>query len=98
MAYRIEYDTGAGKYEIHPERKSLGPWLTAGWLALFLLLTHLFWPAGEAALRDFLIPGDDAVTVLAAKRLAENLKEGTTLVEAAEIFCRDILAGAKIGN
>ena len=98
MAYRIEYDCGVGKYEVFPEQKSRIPALTAGALTVFLLLTHLFWPAGDALIQDFLIPGEDAVTIAAAQTLAENLKEGASLGEAAEIFCREILACAEMGN
>ena len=93
---RVRYR--AGKYEIIPEQKSRIPALTAGALVVFLLLTHLFWPAGDAAIRDFLIPGEDAVTLRAAKTLVENLKEGTALGEAAEAFCREILTGAQLQN
>ena len=93
MAYRIAYDDGEGKYEILETKKSRIPELTAGALAACLLLTHLFWPSGEAALRDLFIPGEDAVTIRAAQALTDCLKQGGGMQEAAEVFCREILEG-----
>ena len=91
MGYRIEYDSGEGKYQVLPERKSRVPAFTTAALAGFLLMTHLFWPAGEDAIRDFLIPGEDAVTIAAAECMAAELREGASLQDALESFCRQII-------
>ncbi len=89
MSYRIEYHHGAGKYEIREERKVIPGILTT--FALFLALTFAFWPEGAAALRDMLIPGNDAVTVQAFQTLAQNLKSGTPIPDAVESFCQFVI-------
>lgn len=98
MSYRIAYDTGAGKYEIIPQRKSRLPVLTAAALTGFLLLTHLFWPAGDAALRDFLIPGEDDVTLRAVQTMARELRCGAPFSDTVENFCREIIENAKASD
>lgn len=89
MSYRIEYDHRAGKYEIREERKVFPGILTA--FAMFLALTFAFWPEGAAALRDMLIPGNDAVTVQAFQTLAENLNSGISIPDAVEAFCHFVI-------
>ena len=91
MGYRIEYDRGEGTYQVLPEGKSRVPAFTAAALAGFLLLTHLLWPAGDAAIREFLIPGEDSVTIEAVECMAAELREGASLQDALEEFCRRII-------
>ena len=98
MGYRIQYDSGEGKYQILEETKSRLPALTAGVLAGFLLLTHLFWPKGDAAIRDFLIPGEDKVTIAAAESMAQELRDGASLSRALEVFCRQVMESVPDSN
>lgn len=95
MGYRIEYDHGECKFQVLKENRSRLPGLTAGALAAFLILTHLFWPAGDSAIQDFLIPGDDVVTRKAAQTMVQELREGASLTQAVEVFCREIIDSAE---
>ncbi len=93
MSYRIEYSTGCMERKAISKRKRRWPGI-AGALGLFLVLTVLFWPQGRAALRDFLLPGNPAVTADALKNLAADLQSGESLSEAATAFCQQIIEGS----
>lgn len=93
MAYRIEYGAPfEGKQTIKSGwGRAAGMALVC--FALFLLLTELFWPEGRAALREALIPGDNAVTAGAFDELVRNVRAGEAFSDAAAEFCREILYG-----
>ncbi len=91
MSYRIEYDIGAGKYEIRTQRRN---WpLIIAVSAAGLLLGACFAPEFAAGLRSFLIPGEDAVTVQAFAAMTDDLRSGAGLWEAVEAFCRQVIHG-----
>lgn len=98
MAYRIEYDTKVGKYEIRQNPPTGFPVLLAAVLVLFLAVTFLFWEDGAAVLKDVLIPGDDAVTILALQTMTEELKSGVPVRDALAAFCSDVIHGAEISH
>lgn len=81
-------------YEIHygPGKKRRGGW--AGLAAMLLVLTFLavgiLWPQGAQRLRDFLTPGDPAVTTAALEDFAEELRGGTPVMEAVKELARRI--------
>ena len=95
MGYRIEYDLGQKKRYIIKFRWERAAAMTAGCLALFGLLTNLYWPAGARALREFLIPGDTAVTGQAFEAMVEDIRSGTDISDAVTVFCREILEHAE---
>lgn len=94
MAYRIEYDSRNQKYEITSPKRTCFPGLLLGAVTAFFLLTASFWPEGWAALRDIMIPGDDAVTLQALECMSDNLRNGMELGDAITSFCREIMDGA----
>ena len=94
MGYIISYH-GADSVKIPTvPRRSRMLSLTLGFFLAFLLLTRLFWPAGSAKLRQFLIPGDPDVTGHAAALLVEELRTGEPAGEAIKAFCSEILSYA----
>lgn len=91
MGYRIDYGQPSDrKYPVLSSRRPL-PALLCGALALFVLLTSLYWPEGREALRDLLIPGDAAVTAEAFAAMLENVRAGEDVQDAVTVFCREIL-------
>lgn len=95
MGYMIAYDgsdTGK-KYTVC--RRSRLPELTFGFFLAFLLLTRLFWPAGAAQLRQFLLPGDPDVTQQAVTVLVQDLRAGEPVGDAVKAFCSEILIHAE---
>lgn len=96
MAYRIEYDSRGGKYEIKKDKPSRLPVLAAAAFLLFLLFTFQFWDAGAEVIRDLLIPGDREVTVRAWDHMTDDLRSGAGLQDAFAAFCAEVLDGAGI--
>lgn len=95
MGYRIEYDTGNQKYEVHQVAAWRFPLMAAGAFIGFLLLTWAFWPEGAELIREAMIPGDNAQTVQALQGMAEELRGGASIRDAVTAFCREIIAGAQ---
>lgn len=94
MAYRIEYDSFNQKFEISSPVRSRFPGLLIGAVTAFFLITATFWPEGWSALRDIMIPGDDAVTLQALECMSDNLRSGMALEDAITSFCREVIDGA----
>ena len=90
MGYRVEYET-VRKVRRMEQKTARLPAMIAAALILFFILVGFFWPEGKEALRNFLIPGDPAVTVAALEGLAEELETGAELGDALENFCRTVL-------
>jgi len=93
MSYRVEYQP-AGQAKKGGSRLIA---LTALCLLLFLLLLNGFWPRGAQVLREWVLPGDAAVTAAALEELAVELKSGEPISGALEDFCRRVMAEAEIG-
>ena len=97
MAYRIDYE----ETDKHRSDNGRQPGLyarTAGFFLLFLLLTKLFWPAGEAKLHKILAPWDAEVTAQAFSDMVTDLRSGRDFTSAVTVFCREIIADAEAGN
>ena len=90
MGYRITYENGTirkktvRKLRIHWKRWSV---VTAG---VALILAFVL-PGGRLAIRDLLLPGDEAVTAAALEGMIEDIQDGDSVGEALETFCREIL-------
>lgn len=96
MGYRIEYGmvkTSIGKDKLSFSRIAV---MTAGFLALFVLMTGVFWTSGRQKLQDYLLPGDPAVTGQALETMVSQLKAGVPVADAVEAFCQEVLDGAEI--
>lgn len=95
MGYRIEYDSGKRQYEVRRVQPWRLPLMIAGAFGVFLLLTCLLWPEGMEALRELVIPGDNAVTLRALEGMAEDLKAGASVSDAVAAFCKEIIQSAE---
>lgn len=98
MGYRIDY--GSMKTSKRKDKLSFTGIMamTAGFLVLFVLLTSVFWSSGRQKLRDFLLPGDPAVTGQALETMVSQLKDGESISEAVGAFCQEVLDGAGISD
>ncbi len=97
MGYRIVYEQRSGKYQVEKQ-----PFMgLRGWTGLcfgaFLLLTSLFWQDGREVLAEYLIPGENSVTLSAARGLRDDLRSGAELEDALEAFCREVIQSG-LGN
>ena len=90
MAYRIEYDGRAGKYEVINHNRPFPVLVVAG---IIMLLTLTLWQEGREAFLSWIIPGEDTVTVQAFSAMTDNLRSGAALSSALEDFCRAIIYG-----
>ena len=92
MSYRIEYAPSVDKYEIIRAKPAMiRRFLFLGATGLFCAM--LLWPGGREVVRSFLIPGEDAVTVLAFQTMTNDLRSGAGLYEAIYDFCRMVIHG-----
>lgn len=90
VGYRITYGQPfEGKQYSQPKGRRRA--MTALALAVFLLLTHFFWPEGRAMLRQLLIPGDPDVTAGAFDTLVRQVRAGEAVSDALRAFCQEIL-------
>ncbi len=48
-------------------------------------------PQIREPIRNFLLPGDGAVTAKAIENFADDVKSGTSFYDAAEAFCLEII-------
>lgn len=51
-------------------------------------------PNSLSAVRDYLVPGNDAVTKSAFFELTENIKEGESMSAAITTFCQRVIGNA----
>lgn len=94
MGYRIEYDGRIDKYEVVKKGSHGLFMLSIGAVGLFLIGTLCFWPQGAAVIRDFLIPGENAVTAAAFTAMRNDLRCGANLRDAVYTFCHAVIYGA----
>ena len=87
MSYRIIYDSGIKKYEV----KKITQNRKFVWLFLPIILLALAVPGSREAVRSVLIPGEDAVTVLAFRTMTDDLRSGAGMGEAFFDFCRMVM-------
>ena len=90
MGYRVDY--GYGKAQAGKSRKI---WLCFAALTLFLAAVIRFWPEGRRAAAAFLLPGSAEEIGQAAEAFAQELRGGTPVLEAVEVFYRGILSGVE---
>lgn len=90
MAYKIVYAE-----EPKRQKKFDRKWLwVIGAAAAVITGRLLGW---DAYLREFLIPGDAAVTVAAFENMLLMLRDGQPVADTFGSFCGEIINGAQIG-
>jgi len=93
MSYRVEYGWDMEKRfaPVQSRRRVLG--LSLVFFGIFLTLVHLFWADGREVLWKLVFPGNAVVTWNALEDMAYSLRQGKSLISAAECFCREIMLG-----
>ena len=76
--------------KIRFSRKSVGIFFSV----LIILLGTIL--VGREEVQDFLIPGNGQVTRTAVTKMIADIKEGDSLSDSFEAFCREIVDGANI--
>ena len=96
MSYRIDY-TGFPEttptYGMHPLRTAL---LILVVLTVFISAVHISYPEGMEILQKLIFPGDAPSTRQTLNLLVDDLRAGIPFSEAAQAFCREIIANADI--
>ena len=95
MGYKIQYSIGSIKKYEKVSGKTRN-WKTMMVVTLVILLIIGLFPLYRSGvLKELLVPGEAAITQATAEELAENLKAGIPVKEAAAIFYREIISGAE---
>ena len=91
VSYRIEYPGAPVQW--NPGRIRWKRIFCYGFLCFgfWLLGVSVFWEEGRRVLMDWCYPGNALVTRQALIRMAGQLRTGTSLEDAAMVFCREIL-------
>lgn len=95
MGYCMVYDSDKKQRESRSGSGTRILLMTIGFLMAFVMTVNRLWPAGRTLLQNVLLPGDSEVSGQALSELTENLREGLSVAEAVEAFCRDILENAQ---
>ena len=91
MAYKIEY--GAADEPLKQKTRMRNFGIVA--LILVLVIAAVAVKSiGLPFVQEVLLPGDPAVTTLALDALAEDIREGVSIIKALETFCKEIVDGA----
>ena len=91
MGYNIEYGQTTRRRTIPSRKQRL---LTGSFILLSILLAFLFC-INNSTIKDWLIPGDPAVTKAAFSNMVEGLLSGENITDSVTAFCREILDHAK---
>ncbi len=92
MSYEIEYDMQDLPKTVGKPRKA-SPWAILA-VVLCLLLALGIKTLSLPWVQEVLLPGDPAVTAAALENMAQNLKNGDSLLEAVTAFCQEIVRNA----
>ena len=96
MSYQIEYPVTnrlEQRYNVKSGKKPMIPVIVVICIILLAVSVYIL---GVDTIREFIIPGDDAVTVSAFHTMQDNLKEGMPVKDAVAAFCTEIIESANI--
>ena len=94
MGYRVYYSPEDNKK--YPTRNKQGNARYLGHFVVVLaVVLTLTVPQVRSNLREWLIPGDEAVISKAFSQMVENVREGEAIGEAVTAFCQEILDHGK---
>lgn len=95
MGYRISYNPELK--EKYPPVQKRG---RKGWTVFFLaiMLVLLLFQDVRLKVKEWLLPGDAAVTEAALTDMIQDVRSDTPLKEAFTVFCLEILEGAQNQN
>lgn len=89
MAYQITYGPKTRAEKLQPKRRG---WMVA---AAVVLAVILYAAVAWGSLKNWLLPGDAAVTENALETFVQQLGEGESLTDAFACFCREIIGHAQ---
>ncbi len=95
MSYQIDYTSGGAKVHDFPPKRRNGRAIGIAILLAFLFFLHSLFPTALDVIRDFLIPGDAAVTAAAFDSLVASVQSGESCAQAFTAFCREIIDSAE---
>ncbi len=89
MAYRIEYKA------LSPKKsgfcRKYGMFILVTLLLVATVTISVANLSGALWVRHLLFPGDPQVTAAALEGLAEDLQQGSSVMDAITAFCRDVI-------
>ena len=96
MGYQIQYGQTIVKTHISEQNKfRLSRKNGSILIVVFCILLAIFF-GSRKEVRDFLVPGNSAVTREALSNMVSDLMSGEPLFDSFEAFCLEIVDGAKI--
>ena len=94
MAYNIRYGADAVKYEIM-ERNTAYNNLTVAFITAACAVAMGIFLLRTPQVRDYLMPGDKAVTKAALTEMVQDIRHGENITEALTAFCKEIISHAE---
>ena len=91
MAYQIQYSPEA--FKRYPQVNKTKKLRIDRWMYLMLVVLAVLWLRING-IPDFLIPGDPDITKAATIAFLDDLENGSSVNDAVDVFCREILDGA----
>lgn len=95
MAYNILYGADAIKYKVKEKNIGYSNRSVVFIIAVCVVAMSIFL-LRTPQVRDYLTPGDKAVTKAALTEMVQDLREGENVTEALTAFCREIISHAEI--
>ena len=92
MGYRITYGDPVPVPYPKQDKLSRLRLMTAAWFFAFVVLVRLFFPAGSAQLRAYLLPDPDSITQTAVDTFMYHIQNGEQLGDALFAFCQQIIS------
>lgn len=94
LPYAVNY--GSNDLDKYPEQKASGIRKKRYLITMLLLLTAVLLVFRfKTQVVNWLIPGDDQVTLQHTEDLLSNLREGVPIGDALTAFCEDIVANER---
>ena len=91
MAYQIQYSPEA--FKRYPQAERTQKNYVVKWFCLVFLFVTILWLRING-IPDFLIPGDPVVTKSAMSAFLDKIQSGSSVNDALNVFCHEILYGA----
>ena len=95
MGYQIQYGASMVKTRI-PERRNLSSYKYIKYLIVACVILFAIFLGSREEVQNFLLPGNGNVTRSAISKMVSNLKDGAPLAASIEVFCLEIVNGARI--
>ena len=91
MAYRIDYSEGIAKKTDLEQGIRTRNIMTVTAIILLVICCVTVYSLGREGLYEIPIPGDSEATAAAAIKFVNEVQQGTSIVDAFEVFCREII-------